>query len=372
MADPYPSTHPAVAITAKRAPLSILEVPTEAPEIGEAVVQVQWTASSPADLHQADGNLVTEYPFILGCSFAGTIVATGPDYSNDVTPDSKFEVGDRVCGFAMPQQKQQGFQTYVTVPCHMMGHIPENLSMEAAVTVPVNLVTAFHAITKSLGFDLPWPIPSNYTPQEANKPILVWGGAGSVGSYAVQVLHRWGYRNVLVTASKKHHEEIRRLGATKIFDYSENNVTDQILADAGQISYVLDCVGHVDGTLRPISKIADRGTKVAVVVPIIARHSTVEIEPELIMNPSTALVGEWKEGVELVPIMTFFYEENEFFKWHLQPDVIPALLRAGDIEPNKQRIVEGDTLLGRAQQALDLLRERAPSGERLVWRVSNS
>lgn len=40
------------------------------------------------------------------------------------------------------------------------------------------------------------------------------------------------------------------------------------------------------------------------------------------------------------------------------------------MEPNKQRVVEGGTLLERAQRALDLLRERAPSGEKLVWRVA--
>lgn len=62
--------------------------------------------------------------------------------------------------------------------------------------------------------------------------------------------------------------------------------------------------------------------------------------------------------------------QNEFFKWHLQPDIVPELLAKGIIEPNRQRIVEGATLLERAQNALNLLRERAPSGERLVWRVS--
>lgn len=68
---------------------------------------------------------------------------------------------------------------------------------------------------------------------------------------------------------------------------------------------------------------------------------------------------------------TLTFVQNPFFKWHLQPDIIPFLLREGLVKPNKQRIVEGNTLLERAQRALDLLRERAPSGERLVWRVSD-
>lgn len=63
--------------------------------------------------------------------------------------------------------------------------------------------------------------------------------------------------------------------------------------------------------------------------------------------------------------------QNEFFRDHLQPEIVPALLEQGVIKPNKQRVVDGSTLLERAQKALDLLRDRAPSGEKLVWRVAD-
>ncbi|KAE8337106.1 hypothetical protein BDV24DRAFT_177973 [Aspergillus arachidicola] len=373
MAASYPPTHAAVVTFSKRAPLSILDVPTAPPEPGEVIVKVQWTASSPAELHQADGDLINGYPFILGCSFAGTIVALGPEDPNAVPSQSSLlAVGDRVTGFASSQQKQNGFQEYVTVPRNLLGRIPENLSMESAVTVPVNLVTAFHAITHSLGLDLPWPLPSNYVPEKADVPILVWGAAGSVGNYAIQLLRLWGYRNVLGVARKKHHLDLARLGCRQLFDYTESSVTEQISAAAEHIPYILDCIGHVDGTLRPLSKIAGAGSTLAVVVPIIIRHATSDVAPQLSLDPSTILVSEWVGGVQIVPIMAFFYEQNEFLKWHLQPDIIPALLEHGSIRPNRLRIVEGESLLSRAMQALTLLRDRVPSGERLVWRVSDS
>jgi hypothetical protein len=50
--------------------------------------------------------------------------------------------------------------------------------------------------------------------------------------------------------------------------------------------------------------------------------------------------------------------------------VIPALLAEGIVLPNKQKIVEGVSLLDRAQKALDMLRRKEVSGERLVWRIS--
>lgn len=57
-------------------------------------------------------------------------------------------------------------------------------------------------------------------------------------------------------------------------------------------------------------------------------------------------------------------------KNHLQPEIIPSLLEQGIVKPLRQRVVEGNTLLERATNALNLLRSRAPSGERLVWKVA--
>lgn len=48
---------------------------------------------------------------------------------------------------------------------------------------------------------------------------------------------------------------------------------------------------------------------------------------------------------------------------------MPAMLGSGDVKPNPHRVVKGGTLMERAQKAVDLLREKSVSGERLVWRV---
>jgi hypothetical protein len=55
---------------------------------------------------------------------------------------------------------------------------------------------------------------------------------------------------------------------------------------------------------------------------------------------------------------------------HLQPTIMPKLLAGGVAKPNRQRIIEGATLLERAQNAMDALRRKEVSGERLVWRVA--
>jgi hypothetical protein len=64
--------------------------------------------------------------------------------------------------------------------------------------------------------------------------------------------------------------------------------------------------------------------------------------------------------------------QNEFHRDHLMADIVPALLQRGIVKPNSRRIVEGNTLLERAQKGLDALRRKEVSGERLVWRVADA
>ena len=71
------SNHPAVVTVAIREPLQIIQLPTVAPESGEVRVRVEWTASTPLDLHQADGGLLVKHPQVLGDVVAGTIVEVG-------------------------------------------------------------------------------------------------------------------------------------------------------------------------------------------------------------------------------------------------------------------------------------------------------
>jgi len=86
------STHNAIATVAIRAPLEIIQVPTVRPVDQEVRLRVEWTASTPLDLHQNDGGLLVKHPQILGSSVAGTVEEVGPIVQN-------LAVGDKVSGF---------------------------------------------------------------------------------------------------------------------------------------------------------------------------------------------------------------------------------------------------------------------------------
>lgn len=368
-----PEKHQAVVIVQARTPLEILEVDTVPPSTGEILVRVQWFASTPLNLHNADGGLLIQPPHIMSGCFVGEVALMGDAVNSSAASSSQdLKVGDKVFGFAYAENKQRPMQEYITIPSYLCGKVPEGIPLQAAATVPSNFVTAVHTITKDLGLELPWPVAEGWEQREEvrDAPILIWGAASSVGQYALQVLKFWGYRNVLAVASARHHATLRDLGAVACFDYTNQDVVEQILRVEADIPYIVDCIGSLEGTLTPLSKVAGMGSKVAVMLPVITTHASSTQVPKYEMDASSVLKGQWKEGVEVKGVRTHFYTENEFFKDHLQPEIMPELLARGLIQPNKQRIVEGATLLERAEQALALLRQRDVSGEKLVWRIA--
>ncbi|KAI0850273.1 GroES-like protein [Daldinia vernicosa] len=360
------STHNGLVIVAPRAPYEVHQFPTIPPVDDEIRVHVKWTASTPLDLHQADGGLLIEIPYRTGSTSAGVVVEVGPNVKH-------LRVGDRVFGFAHQQPKWKAHQEYSTAPEWVFGKIPDNVPMEEAVTLPENFVTAFNTISTDLGLPTPWPKPEGYVPPRADDPILIWGAASSVGQLTIQVLKFYGYRHLIATASPRHHEFLKKLGVEEAFDYRSPTIVDDLLkaykkGDVPAFPLIVDCIGSQDGSVGPISKIAQSGTTVAIMLPVILKHATETEAPEYSMDASTS--AQWAEGVNVRGVRTFFYWRNPLFKEKLQLDIMPQMLAAGHVVPNRIRVVEGRTLLERATKALELLRTGGVSGEKLVWRVS--
>ncbi|KAK4692377.1 hypothetical protein P7C71_g4812, partial [Lecanoromycetidae sp. Uapishka_2] len=363
------ATHTAIVTVAPRAPLETHRFLTPTPKEGEVLLRNEWTASTPLDLHQNDGHLLVTPPQILGDGLAGTITEIGPG-------TTRLKKGDKVFGFAHQGNAQKAHQKFACVPENVLAILPDGFTMQEAVTLPNNFVTVFHALTADLGLQLPWPKPEAWVPKDVDgkaigdETILIWGGSSSVGQFALQILRWYGFSNPIATASKRNHSLLRDYGANCVIDYNEPFVPAQISVAAGDkgVNLVLDCIGSQSGSLAPIAKIAEKGTKIAVLLPVIVRDASETEAPEYAMDVESA--ADWQDGVEVRGVRTHFYQENAFFKEHLQPTIMPQMLAMGIVKPNRQRIVEGEMLLDRAQKAMDLLRKKEVSGERLVWRVA--
>lgn len=165
----------------------------------------------------------------------------------------------------------------------------------------------FHAFTTDLGIELPWPKPENYVPLHADAPILIWGGSSSVGQFAIEILRYYGYTNVLATASSKHHDKLRGLGATALFDYRDPDVIDELAQVGGEkgIPLILDCVASQQGSLAPISRIAKSGARVAALLPVIVRDSMETEDPVYEMDVTKA--ADWQPNVDVRGVRTHFY-----------------------------------------------------------------
>jgi hypothetical protein len=78
-----------------------------------------------------------------------------------------------------------------------------------------------------------------------------------------------------------------------------------ILDAFGTIPFILDCIGSKDGSVAPIAKIAKKGSKVAILLPVIVKVASETEEPEFEMDVSKS--ATWADGVDARGVRTHFY-----------------------------------------------------------------
>lgn len=198
----------------------------EYPLIGdnEIVVKVSAIALNPMDwLIQALGEQLfswLQYPYVGGTDVAGTVVELG----SQVT---KYKLGDRVLGLATGFTPREGaFQTYTVLRSNVSTHIPDNLSFRDATVLPLGLCTAASGLYQKDFLALEYP---KAKPVSTGKTLLVWAGASSVGTNAIQLAVASGYE-VFTTASPKNWDYCKAAGASRVFDYRSDTVVQDLIA----------------------------------------------------------------------------------------------------------------------------------------------
>lgn len=116
---------------------------------------------------------------------------------------------------------------------------------------------------------------------------------------------------MLATSSPSHHAYLRSTGAARVFDYRDPDVAKHIIDAVEEqtpaVPFILDCIGSQRGSIAPIAKIAQRGTKVAILLPVIVKDATEKEEPDYSMDVQSQ--AQWAEGVEVKGVRTHFYAE---------------------------------------------------------------
>ncbi|KAI8908671.1 GroES-like protein [Powellomyces hirtus] len=344
--------------------LRTIMLPTPTPESDEVLVRTLWLGVSPLTQWQVDFHLTVDenaLPFVPNGNLVGQIVAIGSGVRKEL------QVGATVFSCTFGNTEQQPAQEFVIVPQHRLALVPVAVKPEHAASdaaaVPEGFVTAWHSFTNDLGLNLSTDPAGPSTPERPDIPILVWGGGTSVGHYAIQVLKWAKYTNILTTASPKHHDRLRKFGATHVFDYNSPQLATDVAKATGNTSpeLVLDCVGDESGSLTPISRLVRPGATVAFLLPV--RAGGYGSTSEVAMETSVS----FPEGVTVRGVRTFLYDKDPGPVHDcLQPEVMPRLLMEGHIVPTKIRIIEGKTPASRMNKALEELRKGSVSGEKLV------
>ncbi|KAI1272994.1 GroES-like protein [Xylaria sp. FL0933] len=232
-------TNKAAFYPSDKAPaLEIGSSPYPTPGPNEVIIKVAAIAINPVDATiQRSGKEIfpfLTYPLVGGLDVAGTIAEVGPN------TNSKFHQGDRVLGFACDFTSRTGaFQEYVVVPASVVSRIPEGISLIEASTIPSGLATAAEALYSYLCLTHPTAPPR---PQNG-QTLLIAGGASVVGSNAIQLAVASGYE-VLTTSSPSNFAHCTSLGASRVFDYRDANLTQNLLAalKGKQVAGGLSCV----------------------------------------------------------------------------------------------------------------------------------
>lgn len=222
-----------------RAPRTDLQVgPAEMPTArpGEIIVRVRAAAINPLDwVIQGVGQVTYRWlrgPAVLGTDVAGEVVEVGPGVT-------RFAVGDRVAGLATGTDRgrdsahEGAFQLFTALLDRLASPIPDAMSFADAAVVPLGVSTAACGLFQPQNLGLTMPGTQR---QSHSKRILIWGGATSVGSNAVQLATAAGYR-VVSTASPKNTDLVRALGADAVFDYRDPDVLASIREHNGGAAF---------------------------------------------------------------------------------------------------------------------------------------
>ncbi|KAJ5427863.1 hypothetical protein N7491_008305 [Penicillium cf. griseofulvum] len=227
-------------------PLSLGKRPTPEPGPNDVLIEVKAVALNPCDHFQRDYGMppVPIYPAIIGSDTAGIVTKLGSNITTAPGP------GSRVIAFASSfyqngSPDHGSFQQYTLAQSEAVIPLPESLSFEEGAVFPLAVLTALTAWT-TIGI----PLDTKYTPAD-KQAVLIWGASSSVGTFAVQSAKTLGF-TVYATASPKHHDLVKKIGADAVFDYRASDVVSQIVRAVKKDSVKLNtahCV--VDGALQP-------------------------------------------------------------------------------------------------------------------------
>lgn len=197
--------------------IKIERVSRPEPKAGEVLVRLKAAGVNPADWKMRGGAykqfMPLSFPWIPGLEGAGIVEAVAPDVKT-------LKKGDAVYG-----PMGNSYAQYAVVSAADLVAKPAHLSFEQAASVPLGALTAWQAVIEEAEV-------------QSGQHVLIHGGAGGVGLYAVQFAH-WKGAHITVTASSANLDFVKSLGADRGIDYRTTKF-EEVVKD---VDAVIDTVG---------------------------------------------------------------------------------------------------------------------------------
>lgn len=225
---------------------SLIERDTDELPAGEVLIRVSYSSLNYKDALSASGNrgVTRNFPHTPGIDAAGTVAESSV---------ADFSVGDEVIvtGYDLGMNTAGGFGQYIRVPAAWVIKRPVGLSLREAMTLGTAGLTAALCIDKLEQAGL----------EPTDAPILVTGATGGVGSIAIALLSRLGYKVAAVTGKAEQGDFLRKLGATQVVERSALQAGTEKPLLKEQWAGAVDTVGG--DILFNVVKSLQRGASVA-------------------------------------------------------------------------------------------------------------
>jgi len=195
--------------------LRVSELPTPTPGAGEVLVCVAISAVHPSDVKsRAGARGALDFPYIVPHSDgAGRIVAVG----SGVAP---ARVGQRVWLWNAAWKRAHGTAAeVVALPSDQAVELPTDVNFETGATLGIPAITAHRCLFSDGSID--------------GQVVLVTGGAGTVGSMAVQMAKRGGATVIATISNDEKARHAKEMGADHVVNYRDADVVEQIAKAAG-------------------------------------------------------------------------------------------------------------------------------------------
>lgn len=296
-------------------PESLMDVELPKPKASgrDVLVRVLAVAVNPIDTKiRKPKDKIEQEPKVLGWDAAGEIVEVGSE-------STLFNIGDKVY-YAGSVTRSGSNAEYQLVDERIVARMPESLSIEAAAALPLTAVTAWESLFDRLGISLE-------AQRNQRKSILIIGGAGGVGSIAIQLAAKLAGLIVIATASRPETVKwVKDLGAHYVINHRENLVTQMQELNYAEVDYIL-CNNDTDAYFEVMADLIKAQGKICSIV-----ENTAPVELGLLKNKSATFVWE-------MMFTRSTYQTDDMINQHHILDLISGLIDYGTIKTTLNQVI---------------------------------